>query len=168
MSGVNVILLIALIAMILTAFMTLIRLAIGPSIMDRAVASDVLAVAAVGITIVVAVRTDRTDVMVLAIIFAMTGFMYSVTLGRFSERPHETIERQRVTPEEIRAEELRLIHEAQTELHQEEREAIMAARREPAEPPEAKYQPMLDTSPQPEAAHENEGEKSGQRGGDHA
>ncbi|WP_297555499.1 MrpF/PhaF family protein [uncultured Actinomyces sp.] len=124
---INVILFVALMAMIATAFMTLVRLTLGPSIMDRAVASDVLAVASAGITLVLAVRTDRTDVLVLAIMFAMVGFMYSVTLGRFSERPRETTDAA-TTPEQLRAQEVRLMREAQSELHAEEREAILAAR----------------------------------------
>lgn len=123
---ITVILFVALMAMVATAFMTLVRLTLGPSIMDRAVASDVLAVAAAGITLVLAVRTDRTDVLVLAIMFSMVGFMYSVTLGRFSERPRDTTEA--ATPEQLRAQEVRLMREAQSELHAEEREAIKAAR----------------------------------------
>lgn len=124
---ITAILFVALMAMIATAFMTLVRLTLGPSIMDRAVASDVLAVAAAGITLVLAVRTDRTDVLVLAIMFSMVGFMYSVTLGRFSERPRDTTDSP-ATPEQLRAQEVRLMREAQSELHAEEREAIKAAR----------------------------------------
>ncbi|MDO5034997.1 MAG: monovalent cation/H+ antiporter complex subunit F [Actinomycetaceae bacterium] len=127
MNGPDSILLIALIAMIATAFMTLVRIAIGPKIMDRAVASDVLAVAIVGITIVVAIQTGRDDVLVLAIMFSMVGFMYSLTMGRFSERPTDKWARK--SPEEIRAEELRMMLEAQSELTEEGRAAIREARK---------------------------------------
>ena len=113
---ITVILFVALMAMIATAFMTLVRLTLGPSIMDRAVASDVLAVAAAGITLVLAVRTDRTDVLVLAIMFSMVGFMYSVTLGRFSERPHDTTGAA-TTPEQLRAQPLLLVCDASLLSH---------------------------------------------------
>ena len=120
--------LVTMLAMLATLFLALLRLILGPTIMDRAVASDVLSVAAVGITSLLAVRTGRDDVMVLAIMFAMVGFMYSVTLGRFSERPSAPDSK---TPKLTSA-------EAQSELHAEEREAIRKVRLEQNEQGEEK------------------------------
>ncbi|HHT40324.1 MAG TPA: hypothetical protein GX000_01550 [Actinomyces sp.] len=129
MSALSILQLAAMLAMLATLFLALIRLILGPAIMDRAVASDVLSVAAVGITALLAVRTGRNDVIVLAIMFAMVGFMYSVTLGRFSERPSAPdSEVPKPTTEEVEAEEIRLVREAQSELHAEEREAVLKVR----------------------------------------
>ena len=131
--------LVTMLAMLATLFLALLRLILGPTIMDRAVASDVLSVAAVGITSLLAVRTGRDDVMVLAIMFAMVGFMYSVTLGRFSERPSAPDSKTpKLTSAEVAAEEIRLVREAQSELHAEEREAIRKVRLEQNEQGEEK------------------------------
>lgn len=131
--------LVTMLAMLATLFLALLRLILGPTIMDRAVASDVLSVASVGITALLAVRTGRDDVMVLAIMFAMVGFMYSVTLGRFSERPSvPDSEAPKLTSAEVAAEEIRLVREAQSELHAEEREAIRKVRLEQNEQGEEK------------------------------
>ncbi|MDO5719683.1 MAG: monovalent cation/H+ antiporter complex subunit F [Actinomycetaceae bacterium] len=117
---------------IATFLITLVRLTLGPTLLDRAVASDVIAVGAIGLTALVAVATKRDDVMVLTIIFTLIGFLYAVTIGRFSER----VDRQKriLTPDEARAEHRRLLREAQAELHAEERQARQAARAsQPAE-----------------------------------
>lgn len=111
---------------IATFLITLVRLTLGPTLLDRAVASDVIAVGAIGLTALVAVATKRNDVMVLTIIFTLIGFLYAVTIGRFSERIDR--EKRILTPAEAHAEHMRLLREAQAELHAEEREARKAAR----------------------------------------
>lgn len=127
MSPLGLLFVITLGAMIATLLLSALRLALGPSVMDRAVASDVMSVAAVGITLLLAVRTGRNDVMVLAIMFALVGFMYSVTIGRFSKRSVSE-SAPILTLEQAREEEIRQVREAQSELHAEEREALKAAK----------------------------------------
>lgn len=127
MSALGLIFFITLGAMIATMLLSLARLALGPSVVDRAVASDVMSVAAVGITVLLAVRTERDDVMVLAIMFSLVGFMYSVTIGRFNKRS-ATEDTPVLSEEEARKEEIRQVREAQSELHAEEREAVQAAK----------------------------------------
>lgn len=116
------------IVIIATFIITLVRLTLGPTLLDRAVASDIIAVGAIGLTALVAVATSRDDVMVLAIVFTLIGFLYSVTIGRFSERTDRG--KRILTPDEARVEHIRLLREAQAELHAEEREALKAARAE--------------------------------------
>ncbi|MDO5729863.1 MAG: monovalent cation/H+ antiporter complex subunit F [Actinomycetaceae bacterium] len=115
---------------IATFIITLVRLTLGPTLLDRAVASDIIAVGAIGLTALVAVTSNRNDVMVLTIVFTLIGFLYSVTIGRFSERIDSG--KRILTPDEAKSEHIRLIREAQAELHAEEREALKAARAEHA------------------------------------
>ena len=128
MSLLSILYMTALLIMFATMFLTFIRLVLGPTIMDRAVASDVLAVASVGVTVVLAMRTGRDDVMVLTIMFALVSFLYPVTLGRFSERTVRGQKKDIPTMEQVVAEDRRLADEAQFDIEAEEREAIQAAR----------------------------------------
>lgn len=128
MTALSAIYMVTGIVIIATFIITLVRLTLGPTLLDRAVASDIIAVGAIGLTALVAVATSRDDVMVLAIVFTLIGFLYSVTIGRFSERTDRT--KRILTPDEARVEHIRLLREAQAELHAEEREALKAARAE--------------------------------------
>lgn len=128
MTALSAIYMVTGIVIIATFIITLVRLTLGPTLLDRAVASDIIAVGAIGLTALVAVATSRDDVMVLAIVFTLIGFLYSVTIGRFSERTDRT--KRILTPDEARIEHIRLLREAQAELHAEEREALKAARAE--------------------------------------
>ncbi|MDO5049964.1 MAG: monovalent cation/H+ antiporter complex subunit F [Actinomycetaceae bacterium] len=128
MNPLSLILTVSLVGLIATLFIALIRLILGPTTTDRAVASELLSVAGLGITAIVAVRTDRGDVLVLAIMFAMIGFLYAVTIGRFNERFIPDEEAGKPTPEQVAADDLRMDREAETEVEAESRQAIQEAR----------------------------------------
>ena len=65
---------------------TLWRMRIGPTILDRVVASDVLTAVAITFTAVLIVWWDRSDLALVLILLALTGFITSVVAARFVTR----------------------------------------------------------------------------------
>ena len=78
-----IILSVALGLFVLAAAVAMLRLFLGPTALDRAVAVDVVSAAVIGIIIVMVAWRGRTDLMVLLIIFTLTAFFSSVTVARF-------------------------------------------------------------------------------------
>ena len=62
------------------------RLAVGPGVCDRILALDTLTVNVTGLLIVAGIRTGRTDVFEVALLFAALGFVATVALARYVER----------------------------------------------------------------------------------
>lgn len=75
----------ALMALV-AAVLALVRLGRGPTLLDRAVANDVLTAAGVGVVAVMIVWWSRVDLGVLLVILALTSFMTSVIIARHSVR----------------------------------------------------------------------------------
>lgn len=65
------------------AILTLVRLIIGPTSLDRAIAIDVVTAAVIATVIILISWWHRTDLMVLLIVFALTAFFSTVTVSRF-------------------------------------------------------------------------------------
>ncbi|MBX3001118.1 MAG: hypothetical protein KF893_21525 [Caldilineaceae bacterium] len=72
-----------LVASIILCFIRLVR---GPDVADRAVAFDLIAVHAVGIIALFAVRTGSPTLADAAIIIAVLGFLGTVMLARYWEQ----------------------------------------------------------------------------------
>lgn len=72
-----------LVAAVLLAF---IRLARGPSLPDRVVALDLLAVIAVAFSALAAIASDVTAYLDVAIALALVAFLATVAFARFAER----------------------------------------------------------------------------------
>ncbi len=68
------------------ALLAILRMAFGPSVLDRAVATDLLTSIGVAMTALIIVWWDRADLQALLIIFAITGLFSSTTISRFLER----------------------------------------------------------------------------------
>lgn len=66
-----------------SAFLALVRLSLGKTILDRAVALDILTAVAIAVAALLIVWRGRSDLLVLLIIFALTGFLSSATVARF-------------------------------------------------------------------------------------
>ncbi|WIK63885.1 hypothetical protein [Gleimia hominis] len=126
MSALHVIYLLVAAAVVITMILSLVRLALGPSLMDRVLASDVISVAGIIATILVCVTTGRTDVMFLPVIMVMISFVLPVSVGRLTKRvdPRKRI----LTPEEARAQQEALSREAHAEQEKEQAEALREAR----------------------------------------
>lgn len=85
--------------LILAASLAIARLALGPTILDRAVAADLITAVGIGVVALLIIWWDRTDLRALMVIFALTGFFSSVTIARFTDR-EDVLEARILTPEE--------------------------------------------------------------------
>ncbi|GMU23315.1 MAG: hypothetical protein AMXMBFR13_33940 [Phycisphaerae bacterium] len=68
------------------AALCLLRLAIGPSLPDRVVALDVLAIIGVAISALYAVAVDQPVYLDVAVIFALVNFVGTVAFARYLEK----------------------------------------------------------------------------------
>lgn len=83
MTAVNIILLLALALVVVAALLSLVRLTLGPTPLDRVVALDVLAASTIVIIGVMIVGKARVDLVALMIVFVLTQFFSTVTVARF-------------------------------------------------------------------------------------
>lgn len=104
--------------MVATIALSLIRLALGPSIYDRATASDVIAVAVIGLSAMAGAANGRADVQIITVILTLIGFLYAVTIGRFTGRMSAS--RSILTPDQALAESQQMEAQARSEMHAEE------------------------------------------------
>lgn len=74
----------------LSAFLTLIRLTIGPSVLDRVVASDTMVSIVVCALGAYAALTEAWTTLPLLISLSLVGFMGSVAVARFVARDRDT------------------------------------------------------------------------------
>lgn len=103
----------------LAALLALVRLSLGKTLLDRAVALDIVTAVAIASVALLIVWRGRQDLMVMLIIFALTGFLSSATIARFVSR--ESGDARRIlSQEEARYE------EAARQLSEERQAAIEA------------------------------------------
>lgn len=96
------ILIICIVAHALALALALVRLEKGPSTVDRAIAVDVTAAAAIGVLMAIVAMYNRVELLPLIVVFAATGFITSTTVARFVSRDSEA-ESRILTWEEARA-----------------------------------------------------------------
>ncbi|MFV8836053.1 monovalent cation/H+ antiporter complex subunit F [Aquisalimonas sp. APHAB1-3] len=72
--------------LVLALVLTFVRLVVGPSLADRVVALELIALIAVGIMIVYAIQVERAAFLDVALVLALTAFMAAVGFARFLER----------------------------------------------------------------------------------
>ena len=82
---------------------SLYRLAKGPTVLDRAVATDLLTSVAIAAVVIAIALSRRADLTTLLVIFALTGFFSSTAIARFADR-EATWGSRLLTPEEARRE----------------------------------------------------------------
>jgi|GEM_PF-381143 len=86
----KVVMVICGIILVLAAIGTIYRLAKGPSLLDRVIASDVL-LAIVGAGLVIdMVNRDSYENVTLLIVISLVGFLGSVTVSRFANNKRES------------------------------------------------------------------------------
>jgi multicomponent Na+:H+ antiporter subunit F len=68
---------------LLLAFGRLLR---GPTVLDRVVALDLIAILAAGLTVVSAIHTDQPALLDAAIAMALVGFLGTVAISRYIEK----------------------------------------------------------------------------------
>lgn len=77
---------IALILVIVSVLLGLIRLARGPSLADRVLALDMMTVSIVAFCALYSIQSGSTVFLDVAIVLALIGFLTTVALARFAER----------------------------------------------------------------------------------
>lgn len=85
----NIVLTVAPIAMALLGIgiiLSVVRLALGPSLPDRVVALDMIGVLTVGFIIVFAIVVDQPVFIDAAIVLALIGFIGTVAFARYVEK----------------------------------------------------------------------------------
>lgn len=69
--------------------MTLVRVALGPTNLDRALCLDVVIVIVTGILATQIVRTSDASSLPILVVFSLTGFVGSVSVARFMGRKED-------------------------------------------------------------------------------
>lgn len=82
----NIILGLAMGLLLAAAGLTLTRVALGPSNLDRALCLDVVIVIVTGILATQIVRTGDAAALPILVVFSLTGFVGSVSVARFMGR----------------------------------------------------------------------------------
>lgn len=67
-------------------FMGLIRLVVGPSLADRVVALDMIALIAIAYAALYAIANDEPAFVDVSIVLALVAFLTTVAFARFAER----------------------------------------------------------------------------------
>ena len=70
----------------LALLLVLLRLARGPTLSDRVIALDLIAVLAVGLIAMVTLETNQPVFLDAAIVLALVAFLGTVAFGRYLER----------------------------------------------------------------------------------
>ena len=91
----------------LAVLLTLYRLEKGPSLADRAIATDLMTAVLVGVIAVCAALFERDDLQPLLVIVALVGFISSATIGRIARHGGEE-NRRVISAAEEKARERRL------------------------------------------------------------
>ncbi len=79
-------LILTLLTLVLAMALAFVRLMLGPSLADRVVALELIALIAVAIIVVYAMQVGRAAFLDVALVLALTAFMAAVGFARFLER----------------------------------------------------------------------------------
>ena len=82
----EIIMWVALGLLVASALLAVVRVAFGPTILDRAVATDMLTSVGIALSALLIVWWHRADLQVLLVLFALTGLFSSTTISRFLHR----------------------------------------------------------------------------------
>jgi multicomponent Na+:H+ antiporter subunit F len=77
---------IALVALAATFLLALVRVVIGPSIADRAMAADICLFSVVTSIALVAVKTDTQSFLDVVLVAALLGFLATISLARLVKK----------------------------------------------------------------------------------
>ena len=83
---VNTILSIALILIGVSFILVIIRFLLGPSILDRVIALDVLTVSSIGLIVLVAHFFDRAIYIDVSIVYAILSFIGVIIIAKYMEK----------------------------------------------------------------------------------
>ncbi len=80
----TVVLIVCGVMLAIAAALVLVRLERGPTMLDRTIALDTFTAIVIGVFVLVAVATRRTDIVPILAVLALVGFVGSVTIARFA------------------------------------------------------------------------------------
>lgn len=72
--------------LVMGLMLSFIRLVRGPSLADRVIALELIALTTVALILTYAMQTNVSDFIDVALVLALTGFMAAVGFARFLER----------------------------------------------------------------------------------
>lgn len=136
---------------VVAAVLALARLGMGPTLLDRAVANDVLTASGVSLVAVMIVWWQRFDLGVLLVVLALTSFLTSVVIARHSVRENRA-SRRILTPAEAarqKAEREQAARAAEEQEHEAAEEAARTADGEALEGPPPEDADEGATAPAP-------------------
>lgn len=105
MSALGVVYLITAILAGLAAVLALVRVGRGPTLLDRAIASDVITACGIGLVAVMVVWWSRDDLAAVILLLAVAGFLSPVVIARFASR--ERADERRILTAQEAADQLR-------------------------------------------------------------
>ncbi|NAZ35280.1 monovalent cation/H+ antiporter complex subunit F [Rubellimicrobium sp. CFH 75288] len=71
---------------LIASALAFVRVARGPSLLDRVMALDMMAIALVSFCALLAIRTEVRAFLDIAVVLALVGFLSTAALARFAER----------------------------------------------------------------------------------
>ncbi|RIK38062.1 MAG: hypothetical protein DCC55_22325 [Chloroflexi bacterium] len=78
-----------LVLLTLSFALSFVRLTIGPDVPNRTVAFDLIALHAVGLVALIAIRHDAPPLLDIALVTAVLGFLGTVLLARYLEQAQD-------------------------------------------------------------------------------
>jgi multisubunit Na+/H+ antiporter MnhF subunit len=94
----NLVLTLAFGALTLSILLGLVRLARGPSVLDRVLAFDLITTCAVGMILLLSLRWNTALYLELVLIFSLLGFLTTVAFVFYLHRTIEPDERDKTDP----------------------------------------------------------------------
>ncbi len=82
----------AIMLLLLSTLLTLIRMIVGPTLPDRVVALDALTTTTAGIMVLYGIITEQSVIIDVALVYAVLSFIATLYLARYLERKRVGLE----------------------------------------------------------------------------
>ena len=82
----------AIMLLLLSTLLTLIRMIVGPTLPDRVVALDALTTTTAGIMVLYGIVTEQSVIIDVALVYAVLSFIVTLYLARYLERKRVGLE----------------------------------------------------------------------------
>jgi len=82
----------AIMLLLLSTLLTLIRMIVGPTLPDRVVALDALTTTTAGIMVLYGIVTEQSVIIDVALVYAVLSFIATLYLARYLERKRVGLE----------------------------------------------------------------------------
>ncbi|RLF66794.1 MAG: cation:proton antiporter [Thermoplasmata archaeon] len=82
----------AIILLLISALLTLIRMIVGPTVPDRVVALDAMTTTTSGLMILYGIITEQSVIIDVALVYAILSFIATLYIARYLERKKVGVE----------------------------------------------------------------------------